>query len=69
MGRQPARRAPWVDLGGATVVPGLIDPHAHGDILCTPIQFAHEAVRHGTTTAVLDAFLLAAFLDDDALNA
>lgn len=56
-----------VDLGGATVVPGLIDPHAHGDIVCTPVAFAHEAVRHGTTTVVLDAYTLAALLDDATL--
>jgi len=57
-----------VDLDGAVVVPGLIDPHAHGDIVYTPTAFAHEAVRHGTTTAVLDAYTLAAYLDDEALT-
>ena len=57
-----------VELDGALVVPGLIDPHAHGDITSTPIQFAHEAARHGTTTVVLDAYMLLAFLDDDALG-
>jgi adenine deaminase len=56
-----------VDLAGRIVVPGLIDPHAHGDIVSTPIQFAHEAVRHGTTAVVLDAYTLAAFLDDTML--
>ena len=56
-----------VDLGGRIVVPGLIDPHAHGDIVSTPVQFAHEAVRHGTTAVVLDAYTLIAFLDDATL--
>jgi adenine deaminase len=67
VGEPPGEAAATVELDGATVVPGLIDPHAHGDIVCTPIAFAHEAVRHGTTTVVLDAYTLAAFLDDHEL--
>jgi adenine deaminase len=66
VGDGPARES--YDVGGRIIVPGLIDPHAHGDIVCTPIAFAHEAVRHGTTLVVLDAYTLGAYLDDAGLE-
>jgi adenine deaminase len=68
-------RIAWVGSGSAArseaiegiIVPGLIDPHAHGDIVSTPIQWAAQAVRHGTTACVLDIFAFAAFLPADEL--
>ncbi|WP_298665901.1 adenine deaminase [uncultured Methanofollis sp.] len=44
-----------VDLGGARVVPGLIDAHAHIESsLLVPGEYARCVVPHGTTTAVAD---------------
>ena len=44
-----------IDLGGAFVVPGLIDAHVHIESsLCTPPQFARAIVPHGVTTIVTD---------------
>ena len=44
-----------IDLGGAYVVPGLIDAHVHIESsLCTPAQFARAIVPHGVTTIVTD---------------
>lgn len=44
-----------VDLGGARVVPGLIDAHVHIESsLLTPSEYARCVVPHGTTTVVAD---------------
>lgn len=44
-----------IDLGGAYLVPGLIDAHVHIESsLCTPPQFARAIVPHGVTTIVTD---------------
>ncbi len=44
-----------IDLGGQTVVPGLLDTHVHIESsMCTPPQFARAVVPHGTTTAITD---------------
>ncbi len=44
-----------LDLGGQTVVPGLVDTHVHIESsMCTPPQFARAVVPHGTTTAITD---------------
>ena len=43
----------YIDLGGRTVVPGLIDVHMHIESsMLTPRAYADEAVRHGVTTIV-----------------
>jgi len=43
------------DLGGALVVPGLIDAHMHIESsLLTPGRFAQAAVPHGTTAVLAD---------------
>ncbi len=43
------------DLGGAYVLPGLIDAHVHIESsLCIPSQFAAAVVPRGVTTAVID---------------
>lgn len=44
-----------LDLGGARVVPGLIDPHVHIESsLLSPFEYARLAAAHGTTTLVAD---------------
>lgn len=44
-----------LDLGGARVVPGLIDPHVHIESsLLSPFEYARLAAAHGTTTVVAD---------------
>jgi len=44
-----------VDLGGATVQPGLIDVHMHIESsLVTPRRFAEAVLPHGTTTVLQD---------------
>lgn len=43
------------DLGGAVIVPGLIDAHVHIESsLCIPKHFAAALLPHGVTTAVVD---------------
>ncbi len=52
-GAYRARRE--LDLGGARVVPGLIDPHVHVESsLLSPFEYARLAAIHGTTTVVAD---------------
>ena len=52
-GVYPARRE--LDLGGARVIPGLIDPHVHVESsLLSPFEYARLAAVHGTTTVVAD---------------
>lgn len=44
-----------VDLGGARVVPGLIDAHTHIESsLLVPGEYARCVVPHGTTTVIAD---------------
>ncbi|HIH02933.1 MAG TPA: adenine deaminase, partial [Methanoregulaceae archaeon] len=52
-GRYRARRE--LDLRGARIVPGLIDPHIHIESsLLSPFEYARLAAAHGTTTVVAD---------------
>jgi adenine deaminase len=47
--------AETVDVGGRTLVPGLIDAHVHVEsALVTPAQFARAVVPRGVTTVVTD---------------
>jgi len=43
---------------GKTLAPGYIDPHTHVTGLATPVEFAREVLRTGTTTLVADAMQL-----------
>jgi adenine deaminase len=43
-----------ISVAGKTLVPGYIDPHTHITGMTTPIEFAREVVRGGTTTLVAD---------------
>ena len=58
-----------LDVDGGVIVPGLIDPHCHMDLLCTPSAFAAAAVTHGTTAVVADLYGLTRFLPDVELAA
>ncbi len=54
------------ELGGAVVLPGLIDAHTHADMLCVPSAFLTEVARHGVTATVVDTSPLLAHLGDEA---
>ncbi len=41
-------------LGGKILAPGYIDPHTHITGMTTPVEFAREVLRGGTTTLVAD---------------
>ncbi|HET6947048.1 MAG TPA: adenine deaminase C-terminal domain-containing protein [bacterium] len=53
--RAPAGRV--IDVTGRILVPGYIEPHTHFSIV-NPAEFAGVLLRHGTTTAVVDALPL-----------
>jgi len=52
------------DLGGNIAVPGLVEPHAHPELLYGPIALSSAAVQHGTTTLCADLLTFTALLDD-----
>src|SRR3954453_17019904 len=52
------------DVGGALVIPGLIDANTHVDMLCLADAFLLEVARHGVTTVVADAVMFQTHLDD-----
>ncbi|MEN6342232.1 MAG: adenine deaminase C-terminal domain-containing protein [Methanospirillum sp.] len=55
LGPGPYRARRELDLGGARVVPGLIDAHVHVESsLLSPFEYARLAAAHGTTTVVAD---------------
>lgn len=43
---------------GKILAPGYIDPHTHVTGMATPVEFAREVLRTGTTTLVADAMQL-----------
>jgi adenine deaminase len=43
---------------GKVLAPGYIDPHTHITGMATPVEFAREVLRTGTTTLVADAMQL-----------
>ncbi len=43
---------------GKILAPGYIDPHTHITGMATPVEFAREVLRTGTTTLVADAMQL-----------
>jgi adenine deaminase len=58
-----------LDLGGAPLVPGLIDAHVHLESsMLTPDQFARAVVPHGTTAVVADPHELANVLGPDGVH-
>ena len=65
------------DLGGKTVIPGLIDAHVHIESsMLTPRRFAEAVLVHGTTTVITDPHEIAnvygmeglAYMHDSALD-
>ena len=68
VGDPAARDATEVlDVDGAVIVPGLIEPHCHPDILYTPGAAVPAYARFGTTTVCADVAFLFLSLDDDVL--
>jgi adenine deaminase len=64
----PPDDAPRIDVSDRVVVPGLIEPHAHPEVLYGPLALADAAARHGTTTLCADLLTMVVMLDDDALG-
>ena len=50
------------DLGGAFLIPGLIDGHTHLDSIFTARAFADKAVRFGNTTCISETSMIAGAL-------
>lgn len=59
--------AATMDLPDGVLVPGLIEPHCHPDIVYTPSALARQLTAHGTTTVCADTVFLSLRLDDDQL--
>jgi len=58
-----------VDLGGARVVPGLIDAHVHIESsLLTPSEYARCVIPHGTTTVIADPHEIANVSGKDGIG-
>src|SRR3990172_4173508 len=57
VGRDGQPMGPVIDVTGRILVPGYIEPHTHFSIV-NPAEFAGVLLRHGTTTAVVDALPL-----------
>ncbi|HEV2283367.1 MAG TPA: adenine deaminase C-terminal domain-containing protein [bacterium] len=47
-----------LSYAGKVLAPGYIDPHTHITGMATPVEFAREVLRTGTTTLVADAMQL-----------
>ncbi|MDQ7819340.1 MAG: adenine deaminase C-terminal domain-containing protein [Armatimonadota bacterium] len=62
-----ARSRRVLDLAGAVVVPGYIEPHGHL-LVASPTEFAAVLLRHGTTTAAVDALPLMMLARPDRLE-
>jgi len=43
-----------IDVAGKILAPGYIEPHTHITGMATPVEFAREVLRTGTTTLVAD---------------
>ena len=61
------RNTEQLDLSGCLAVPGLIEPHAHAELIYGPLALAAAAGEHGTTTLCCDMLTFTAVLDDDEL--
>lgn len=55
-----------MDVDGAVVAPGLIEPHGHPDILYTPSAYATALALTGTTAVSVEAHVLLLWSDDRA---
>lgn len=58
---------PTFVVDDGVVVPGLIEPHCHPDVVYTPSALARELAYRGTTTTCADTLHLSLSLDDDEL--
>ncbi len=67
LGRYNGRREE--DLGGARVVPGLIDAHTHIESsLLVPSEYARAVSVHGTTTVIADPHEIANVLGAEGIS-
>jgi adenine deaminase len=66
---RPGTPAAVLDVDGATVVPGLVEPHGHPDVLTTPSAFATALALRGTTSVSVEAHELLLALSDEELLA
>lgn len=58
-----------IDVGGAYVVPGLIDGHLHIESsMISPVEFARVVLPKGTTTAIADPHEIANVLGLDGVD-
>ncbi|MFO7880924.1 MAG: adenine deaminase [Kosmotogaceae bacterium] len=58
-----------IDVGGAYVVPGLIDGHLHIESsMLSPVEFARVVLPKGTTTAIADPHEIANVLGLDGVD-
>lgn len=58
-----------IDVGGAYVVPGLIDGHLHIESsMLSPVEFARTVLPKGTTTAIADPHEIANVLGLDGVD-
>ena len=55
------------ELNDGIAVPGLVEPHAHPELLYGPIALSAAVVRHGTTTLCADLLTFTALLEDQDL--
>lgn len=69
VGMDGAHTSSRVDLGGARVVPGLIDAHVHIESsLLTPSEFGRLVLKHGTTTVIADPHEIANILGREGIR-
>lgn len=58
-----------LDIGGAYIIPGLIDGHLHIESsMLTPLEFAREAVCRGTTSLFVDPHEIANVLGRNGID-
>lgn len=67
VGEEDRRADVEYELDGAVLVPGLIEPHGHADVVHTPAALVSHVVRSGTTTLSLEANELMRALSDEEL--
>lgn len=70
VGRSRAMIAPQthiLSLGGKVLAPGYVEPHSHITGMTTPVEFAREGLRTGTTALVADTLQLLLQIPRDLL--
>lgn len=57
-----------IDVSGRLLIPGMVEPHGHGDLLYHPRTWSSVAASKGTTTAVIELLTLLVIHDDTTLD-